>query len=88
MGLECEYDVYEVLSLPLGIICGEVFEDVWGRARVCLDISPQDNDCGVVSCVVLCDFVFRGFKVYMGCLPNIANVCCGIDGWDWGCGLF
>lgn len=50
-------------------------------------ITPQENDCGVVPCVVLCDFDFRGLKVDMGFVANIANVCYDIYGWDWGLGF-
>ena len=83
LAFECECIVYEVLFLPLGIFYGKVFEDVWRGTRYCLDIIPQENDYGVVSCVVLDDFVFQGFKKYVSCVSNVAYVCCGIDGGDW-----
>lgn len=58
------------------------------RMGPCLFVyHPQENECGVVPCVVLCDFDFQGFKVNMGYVVNIANVCYGIYGWDWGLGF-
>jgi hypothetical protein len=57
-------------------------------SRVCMHIAPQENDFRVVPCVVLCDLSLWGFEVGVGCVSDVANVCCVIYGWDLGYGLF
>ena len=86
--LEWGCAMYEVLFFPLDKFYGEVLYDVWRGARICMYVSSQENDSGIVPCVVVYSFGFWRLKVCMSYISNATYICCDVDMWSWSGELF
>ena len=54
------------------------------RARVCLNVTPEEDNCGVISCVILYVFRLRCFVMCVGYVIYTTYVCDCVDENVWG----